>query len=307
MASPIAPIPLPEFRARLATIYTAAARAPKTRQQLDHALRLAEAAGVTTTAGLTTTALADLIVARGPAANPNTTRGLLGRLRRCVNLAIRLRHLDRDDAPDWAALRPEAAPPRCRGHTAAEVGRLLDRLGAATGDWFAGRLLALASFVAYTGLRRNEALYCRVADLDLEAGFVFVSPRRQLKTRASAAPVPLPDALVPTLAAWVPRCGGSWLFPGARREGPWVGGAPGYRPLDRLRQAGSAAGIEQLGFHSLRHTLGTELLTGGVPLWAIQHILRHTTPLTTAHYLHPSDHAVAGHVRGFRYGRGSAA
>jgi integrase len=295
------PIPLRAFREYLAKIYASGGKAPKTIQQLDHAIRLLEGAGVATTAGITTLAVAEVILRRGAGANANTTRGLLLRLRRVCHLAVRAKGLDPSDLPDWDSLRPRATRPiRNRPHAPEEVARLLSQTAAGPG-WFGGRLHALASLVAYTGLRRNEALLARVEDLDLDEGFVFVSPRARLKTSASAAPVPLPDRLVPTLREWVPRCGGTWLFPGARREGPWVGGSPGYRPLDRLRAAGEAAGIAAVGFHSLRHTLGTQLLRCGAPTWAIQRVLRHTTPMMTEHYLHPTDRDVAAHVRGFAY------
>jgi integrase len=297
------PIAIGQLRQHIAQVYSAAQKSPKTLQQLDHVLRLAELAGVKTTADLSTAAVARVLSARGEAANPNTSRGLIGRLRRCANVAVRERWLDRDDAPDWGSLWPRPAPSRVTRHTAEDVRRLLASL-AGPGDWYQARLHALAALVAYTGLRRQEALFCRVTDLELTTGFVFVQARvgRRLKTLAAAAPVPLADALVVTLRGWVPECGGEWLFPGAHSQGPWSGGSPGYRPLDRLREAGRAVGIDRVGFHSLRHTLATELLIRSVPLWAIQRILRHTTPLTTEHYLHPSDLDCAAHVRGFSFG-----
>lgn len=304
MPREVTPIPLPEFRLRLAKIYTSAGKAASTIHQLDHVLRMAESVGLSTTADLTTEGVADVILARGPSPNPNTTRGLLGRLRRCCRLAARLRLLDRDDLPDWESLRPRAIPAtRNRPHRPEEVARLLDRLAGRGGDdWAGGRLHALACTVACTGLRRMEALHLRVDDVDPARGFLWVVARRRLKTEGSAAAVPLTGQLAAVLAAWLPRCGGAWLFPGMRREGPWVGGSPGYRPIDRLRQAGAEVGIERLGFHSLRHTLATQLQLAGVPTWAIARVLRHSTPFMTEHYLHPSDRDVAELVRDFRYG-----
>lgn len=305
----IKPMAIKDFRLYVADLYAASGRAASTRGQLDHVLRLAERAGCRTTADLTTASMARIVLARGDGANPNTTRGLLARLRRCCTLAIRARRLDRDAAPDWPSLRPRPVPPtRNRPHSAAEVARLLDHLAGDRGSWAGRRLHALTALVAYTGLRRSEALHLRAEDLDLDRGFVFVLPRARLKTQASAAPVPLPEAVVPVLRDWLPHCGrahdttsGSWAFPGARREGPWVGGAPGYRPADRLRRAGEAAGVPAVGFHSLRHSLATQLLLAGTPVWAIARVLRHTSPIATAHYLHPSDHQVATWVREFRY------
>lgn len=301
----INPIPLPEFRGRVATYYSVARKAPKTSQQLDHVLRLAQAAGAKTTADLTTETVSRIILARGEDANPNTTRGLLGRLKRVVRLAIRARALDPDDEPDWATLRPGAVPAtRNRPHSEEQIRRVIDRLAGMRAEWYAARLHALATLVAYTGVRRNEALFARVEDLDAVKGFLFVVARSRPKTRASVAPVPIPEEALAVLREWTLRCGGPWLFPGARSGGPWHGGAPGYRPVDRLRQAGEAAGVPDLGFHSLRHSLATILLVRGVPTWAIQRILRHTTPLTTEHYLHPADHQVAELVRDFRFSAG---
>ena len=293
------PIPLPEFRTKIATIYTAGRKAPKTTKQLDHALRLVEAEGAFSTADLTTEMMARVLLSRGEDANPFTSRGILRRLKRACNMAIRDRHLDQ--APDWESLWPRC--PRSgpnKAHSSEQVGAFLEHLrGHSEESWYAHRLCALGWLVALTGLRRNEALFARTADLDLNRGFLFVRGPR-LKTEASAAPVPLPDCLSSALEGWVPRCG-EWLFPGAKSGTPWHGGAPGYRPKDRLEQAGRSVGIEGLGFHTLRHSLATHLLRDGVPTWAIQRILRHTTPITTEHYLHPSDHDVARLVRGFHY------
>lgn len=300
---PITPLPLADFRRELERLYTVSGRALKTRKQVDHVVRLAQAAGAQTTADLTTELVVKILEQRGLTANPNTTRGLLSRLRRITRLAIRNRWLDPEDAPDWESLWPEPVDPTVEVHASEDVSRLLAWLAARSEDWYFHRLGALAALVAYTGLRRMEALTARVEDVDLDQGFVFVtSSYRRLKRRSAARPVPMPDALIPILRAWSPNCGGEWLFPGARSGRPWSGGSPGYRPLDRLRQAGSAVGLPTVGFHSLRHTLSTTLLEGGTPEWVIQRILRHTSPVTTKRYLHPSDHATAKHVRGFRYG-----
>lgn len=294
-------LPLPEFRGRVDALYRAAGKAPKTRQQLDHALRLAEAAGAVTTADLTTETAVRVVLARGEGANPNTTRGLLARLRTACGLAVKQRLLD--EPPDWAALWPRGRQSRRAAHSAAEVAALLAELDARATDWPGKRLRALGWLVALTGLRRNEALCARREHLDLARGFIFVagSDRHRLKTEKSAAPVPLPDVLIPVLESWLPDAGREWLIPGMRREGPWVGGSPGLRPIDRLRAAGRAAGLPRVGFHSLRHALATHMLRSGVPLWVIQRTLRHTTPLVTAHYLHPEDIDVARHVRGLSY------
>jgi integrase len=58
----------------------------------------------------------------------------------------------------------------------------------------------LASVWAYAGLRRTEALRLRVEDVDLDRRLLWVRGNgRRLKTRASAAPVPICSALAGTL------------------------------------------------------------------------------------------------------------
>jgi integrase len=130
---------------------------------------------------------------------------------------------------------------------------------------------------------------------------LWVSPRRRLKTAAAAAPVPLCDELAAALAAWLPEAGTPWVFPGVRGKGPWTGGMPGGKPLDRLKAAGREAGLEGVTFQSLRHSCATLLEARGVPEVVIQRVLRHTTPRTTARYRHADVAALVGWVKGVGY------
>ena len=52
---------------------------------------------------------------------------------------------------------------------------------------------ALACTVAYTGLRRDEALWMRVEDVDLAAGILAIVDYDPLKTAKSAQPLPMPS------------------------------------------------------------------------------------------------------------------
>jgi integrase len=179
------------------------------------------------------------------------------------------------------------------------VSRLLAHLeGRRALGWPERRLHALAALVAYTGLRLSEALCARVEDLDLGRRVIWVSPRRRLKTEASAAAVPIAGELAPILEAWLPHAGSAWLVPGVRREGPWRGGAPGYRPLDRLQQAAARIGLEGVTFHGLRHTLATLLVQRwGRSAEQVSWVLRHASPRTTVeHYIHADELATLAAV-----------
>lgn len=52
------------------------------------------------------------------------------------------------------------------------------------------------------------------------------------------------------------------------------------------QQVKKRAGIENLRFHDLRHTVGTRLAKANVPVNIIQSILGHTDVRTTMQYIH---------------------
>lgn len=220
-----------------------------------------------------------------------TVRSLLISWRRACNLAIAKGYLKRSpfearSLNDWSAL---VAPGSVRFHSLAAIGRVLDHLGGLSpGSWEDARLEALASTIAWTGVRAGEAIHARVEDFDLVENVLIVSPRRKLKTRASAQPVPIPPGLAGLLSAWLPRSGSEWAFPGSRRLAPWSGGGPGKKPLDRLKARASEAGVEGFTFQSLRHSWATHA-EGPWHLSdpQIQRVLRHTTIRTSRdHYRH---------------------
>jgi integrase len=247
---------------------------------------LSELDGIETTADLTTETFARWVASRA-GANPNSTISLLRALRAATRYALEEGWIDRP--PSFRRLWPRKAPTRRRPLSHAEVSSLLAHLDRRRNrSWHDRRLHAVASLVAYTGLRASEALFMQVADLDFERRLVWVEPRRRLKTEAAGAPVPMASDLVPTLEAWALEAGPVWLFPGARRSTAWSGGPIGYRPLDRLKAAGAEIGIEGVTFQSLRHTLATLLVSRwGRSAEQASWILRHTSPRTTTeHYIH---------------------
>lgn len=246
--------------------------------------------GVKTLGDLTTHQVATWLNSL-PTRNPNTLRSKIRCLRTASIFAREEGWLER--VPQWRRLMPKRGPAvSVRHYSHAEVVQILDHLRSRQATWIGHRLYAIASTVAYTGLRRGEALRLQIGDLDLGNGFLRVVARGcGLKTEASSAAVPIPAELAEVLAGWIPEAGPVWLFPGVRRLGPWLDGAPGYRPLDRLEQAGRAAGVPGLSFHGLRHTLA-KLGVGrfGMSIDQVRSLLRHTDARTTElHYLHRDD------------------
>ena len=280
-------LPFGVFTQRLLSLYQEPLRAPSTLQRMSQLTSLLAASGFASTADLTTSAIAAWIVERSKVVSPNTVVGELGYIRALCEFAVEEGLLDRNPFSSRRLKVRPVPPGRKSHHSIAEIGRVLDFLAAGAITWSGHRLYALAATVAYTGLRRNEALYLKPVDVRLTEGLLLVVARRRLKTVASAAPVPICAELTAILEPWLVSCGPEWCFPTFGRDRPWTGGGPGYKPLDRLRAAGLAAGVDGLTFQSLRHSLATHLETAfGVSEGAIRRILRHTSDQTSLGYRH---------------------
>ncbi len=290
------PLLFPDFEARILSLYRPPLRAPKTYSKMRLVLReFGAVPSVRTAADLDTVHVAVWLARRAEAGgNPNTTLSLARSLRAASLIALAEGWIERP--PLWKRLMPRAGPRlRVRHFDRGQVVALLDHLEACArgGDWQARRLLALVAVVAYTGLRKTEALTLQLPDVDLTTGLLHVVARRRLKTPESAAPVPIAPELALLLAAWLPSAGPLWVFPGVTRVGPWSGGPMGYRAIDALQAAGRAVGMPGLTFHSLRHTLA-KLGLGefGLSIDQVRTLLRHTTPVTTELYTHRDDAAL---------------
>ncbi len=240
-----------------------------------------------TTADLTTESAARFVAMRSRTVNANTVRGDLSYFSAACHYAVEEGWLDR--VPMFRRVRPRpvhSATPKC--HSIEEVARVLEHLRSRSESWTGGRLHALTATVAYTGLRRDEALTLMVEDMDPAAGLITVTDRRRLKTLASASPVPVPPELAAILKTWLPRCGSPWLFPGVRKKGPWTGGKYGERACDRIRQAGQEVGVAGFTPLSLRHTFATwARRRWGLSDLELRDVLRHISPRTQELYLHP--------------------
>ena len=295
-AETITPLPLAAFREHISTFYAEPMRARNTRMKMLQVLRILDEMGVQTTADLTTTFIARFIAERPKEESPNTTFTLMTYLRSLCSQAA---------AEGWLRVSPFAirrkwlrrvAPKAPRHYSREELARLLELARREIGEveqwaqWRARRLYALAGTLAFTGLRKNEALHLRTEDIDLKARMLLVLARRghRLKTEASAAPVPIPDALAVILEEWqthiiVP----GWLFPTANGKSPWTGGVQGTKPLDQLKDLGRRAGIDGVTFQGFRHSWATHAEHMGLSDLQIQRVLRHTNTRTQRHYLHP--------------------
>lgn len=165
------------------------------------------------------------------------------------------------------------------------------------------RLYALWAVALSMGLRRGEALGLRWQEVDLEAGRITINRAlhrvdgklklENVKTEGSAAVLPLPQPLVPIMAAHRRRqlkeC---WAAGSAWRDTGLVfttacGGPIEPRNVNRMfRALCEEAGVPQLRVHDLRHSCATLLFTMGVEPATVQKILRHSAiTVTTGTYV----------------------
>ena len=151
---------------------------------------------------------------------------------------------------------------------------------------------AMVMLAGSTGLRRSEMFALRWSDLCFVTMQIFVTKAvvrnhfGKVKTPASRKPVPLHEPVVESLLIWRTKSdykqGSDFLFPSIRLNG--------RQPLfpdmvlnKIIRPALVAAGItgKQIGWHSFRHSLATNLRSMGVDVKLAQELLRHANSRIT--------------------------
>jgi len=319
-------VPFDRFATELLRLYDPPHRAPATRRQVKKVLALVAELGAESTADLTPVLCARFIETRPPGQSPRTLQTLLRVLRGICNQAVingylRVSPFALRRVSQWVG---RIGPPLEKKHfSRAEIRRVLTLMAADVdttngwSQWRARRLYALTATVAYTGIRNSVALYLHAADVDLTSGFVSITDRGRdggyrLKTEASAAPIPIPEALMPILRDWLTHrldtpldvplpidC--PWLFPNMNRRSNWRGGSPGTKPLDRLRDVAKRAGVEGLTFLALRHSFASHLEAHGAGPAMIQRLLRHSNPTTQMWYRHADRPGMTDAVSGFDF------
>ena len=132
-----------------------------------------------------------------------------------------------------------------------------------------------------TGLRKNELLEAKRADLDPQRQTLRLPDTKAGKPRHKW----LPSAAVDLLLT-LPLSVSSHLFPSPR-----LPGEPRYdvrTAWDRIR---ANAEVEDLRIHDIRHSVATWLADEGVPAQTIQQALGHADIAQTMGYVHSSDQA----------------
>lgn len=179
-----------------------------------------------------------------------------------------------------ATVRSSRLPRRLpRPWTREDVRRLLDASFEGPGG---ARDRAMLETLYGAGLRVSELVSLRIAQLNLEAGYLVVMGKGN-KERPVPLGVPARDALREYLDG-----ARAALLRG--RSSPHVFVTPRGRAMSRqgfwklLRRRALALGLPPVSPHRLRHSFATHLLEGGADLRAVQAMLGHADISTTQIY-----------------------
>jgi integrase len=136
--------------------------------------------------------------------------------------------------------------------------------------------VAALKLLLLTGTRRQEALRAKWVDVDLERGQWFLPETKSGRGRY----VGLSDAAKALLAAQPSRGASQWVFPGRDPQKPL------NNPRKALSRILTAAGVDHIRIHDLRHTNASLAINSGASLFEVQNLLGHSTPQVTQRYAH---------------------
>lgn len=326
LAAPTAPtgaVPFETFVPLLLEQYGPSLRSLSTLRSMKHAVAVLRELGVTSTAELGDIRLITRVVAScDPALSPNTVKGLLRRMQCLIGHAVDMGFTPvspfvKRPLRTWIrAVKPRGVRHLSKPQMQALFGLLAADVRDRTGWplWRGRRLQALVVLIAYTGLRRSEALFLHVEDLDFDAGVVWVRSRasHRLKTDSSEKPVTLLPAAANVLRDWLlhrndappgfTRPASPYVFRNIRAASPWSQGCRGTKPIDRLKSVGKRAGIELVTFQMLRRTVAVAMEIAGASAAQIQRQLRHSNITVTQQYYMAADRdGMRSAMSGFGY------
>ncbi|MEI7606403.1 MAG: tyrosine-type recombinase/integrase [Rhodospirillaceae bacterium] len=213
-------------------------------------------------------AMIDGIVAEG--CRPATANRFLALVRHLYNLAVQWELAERNPAKGIQQFREPSG--RERYLTRDEIAALVQAVDADPDPIGAAAVL----FLLLTGARLGEVLTVRWSDIDLATGAWCLPDTK------SGRPLDRPlSAVAVALLQRLPRLGDDapvFLDPRTRTfrkdlRAVW----------DRARKAARLANVR---LHDLRHTYASILVTQGTPIYTVQRLLGHSSPVVTQKYAH---------------------
>jgi integrase len=130
----------------------------------------------------------------------------------------------------------------------------------------------------HTGMRRGEILSLTWDGVNLREGFIELVDQKN----GERSTIPLNRKAVETMQSIPRRLDSKYLFPGKTPDKPF------YDLKRQFEKAVSAANLDGVTFHVLRHTCASHLVMSGVDLATVKEIMRHKTIEMTLRYAHLS-------------------
>ena len=204
-----------------------------------------------------------------------TINNHLGILAKCVTTAV---EWNRSPRP-IRAKRLRMPPSPFKFLTPEESSRLL-------AAWNSPEWGAMAQVALHTGLRLGELFGLRWQDVDF--GNRQITVRQSIVNGIIGVPknyrertVPLTTDAAAALST-LPRRG-ALVF--TREDGSALSRGMAQ---NAIKHACRRAGIQQIGWHALRHTFASQLAAAGTPITSIQALLGHSSIVMTMRYTHTS-------------------
>lgn len=214
----------------------------------------------------------------------STTRKRLTVLHTMFRHAVRWGVLDVNPAADLA--KPGEPEHKTRYLSREEW----DRLHAHAEPW----LRPILTVAVLTGARLKEVAGLDWSNVDRQAGVLFVSEDNKTgKPRGVPISAGVAGVLDAIPGSRFKRSGPVFVDP----EGePYTSQRQRNRISQRTKAAASAAELERVSFHTLRHTAGSWLAQAGCSEVQIAKLLGHATTATTKRYMHLSPEHLRGAV-----------
>jgi integrase len=158
-----------------------------------------------------------------------------------------------------------------------ECRALLDACPSAT-------MRSVVTLALNTGMRRGEILHLKWKNVNLREGYLEIIEQKNGETST----IPLNSTAVDTLRAIPRRLDSDYVFTGK------IPGEPFYDLKRQFEKALAKAKLNDVSFHTLRHSCASHLVMAGVDLATVREILRHKDYKTTLRYAHlAEDHKKA--------------
>lgn len=212
---------------------------------------------------------------------PTSVSRKLAAVRSFFQYAVRERRLRRDPSVTVDSQKIPRRLPKVLNET--EIGRLLEQSGASTPARLRDK--AMLELMYATGIRVSELVTLRIADLNMEMGYIRCygkGSKERIVPMGGTALKALTDYLRRGRPGLLKRSFEDTLFlnhHGRRmsRQGFWL----------IIQAAARRAGIEKtVTPHMLRHSFATHLLDHGADLRSVQEMLGHADITTTQIYTH---------------------